>query len=112
VASHLFLTTVSLAEIYRGIAILADGKRKQALREHTDSYRIEYFGERVLNFDMDAAFAYADLSAKTRAQGVSISFADAQIAAIALTHGFAVATRDVGPFEAVGLKVINPWTES
>jgi len=27
-----------------------------------------------------------------------------------MAHGFAVATSDVSPFEAVGLKVINPWT--
>jgi toxin FitB len=109
ITSDLFLTTISLAELYRGIAILADGKRKLALKEDTDSFRIEYFGGRVLDFNIDAAFAFADLAAKTRALGISISFADAQIAAIALTRGFAVATRDVGPFEAAGLKVINPW---
>ena len=34
---------------------------------------------------------------------------DAFIAAIALANGFAVATRDTGPFEAAGVTVINPW---
>jgi len=34
---------------------------------------------------------------------------DAFIAAIALANGFAVAIRDTGPFEAVGVTVINPW---
>lgn len=109
VTADLFLTTISLAELYRGIAILADGKRKQALKEDTDRFRVEYFGGRVLDFDMAAAFAFADLSAKTRSLGISISLADAQIAAIALTRGYTVATRDVAPFEAAGLKVINPW---
>jgi toxin FitB len=111
-ASDLFLTTISLAELYRGIAILPDGKRKQALKEDTDSFRRDYFGGRILAFDMEAAFAYADLTAKTRALGISMSFADAQIAAIAATHGFSVATRDVGPFTAAGVSVINPWEAS
>jgi predicted nucleic acid-binding protein len=31
------------------------------------------------------------------------------IAAIALTYGFSVATRNVLPFQAAGVTVINPW---
>jgi toxin FitB len=109
-SQELFLTTVSLAELYRGIAIMPDGRRKHGMKEDTDNFRDSYFGDRVLAFDTKAAFAYADMSAKTRARGYSMSFADAQIAAIALSYGFAVATRDVEPFEAAGVRVINPWT--
>jgi toxin FitB len=111
-ASILFLTTISLAEIYRGIAVLPGGKRKQELKEDTDQFREDYFGQRILALDVSAASAYADLTAKTRTMGISMSFADAQIAAIAITHGFSVATRDVGPFTAAGVNVINPWDES
>jgi toxin FitB len=110
-ASNLFLTTVSVAELYRGIAILPDGRRKQELKKDTDRFRNDYFGGRILAFDVKAAFAYADLTAKTRALGIAMSFADAQIAAIASTHGFSVATRDVDPFTAAGVNVVNPWTE-
>ncbi len=39
-----------------------------------------------------------------------IATADGYIAAIAATNGFAVATRDTSPFDAAGLKVINPWS--
>lgn len=34
---------------------------------------------------------------------------DGYIAAIAVAHGFNVATRDVAPFHAAGVTVINPW---
>jgi predicted nucleic acid-binding protein len=37
--------------------------------------------------------------------------ADGQIAAIAKVYGFAVATRDVAPFRAAGVAVINPWED-
>jgi toxin FitB len=50
------------------------------------------------------------LRARARTAGQAIATADGYIAAIAVAHGFAVATRDTSPFEAVGLKVINPWT--
>jgi predicted nucleic acid-binding protein len=34
------------------------------------------------------------------------------IAGIASAHGLAVATRDVTPFIASGVSVINPWDEA
>lgn len=37
------------------------------------------------------------------------AMADGCIAAIAVTPGFAVATRDTGPLETAGVAVINPW---
>jgi len=46
-----------------------------------------------------------------RRRGFTISFADAQIAAVAAAHGFSIATRDTGPFLATGLPIINPWNE-
>ncbi len=40
---------------------------------------------------------------------MTIGVADGQIAATALVHGFAVATRDAAPFIAAGVAVIDPW---
>jgi predicted nucleic acid-binding protein len=40
----------------------------------------------------------------------SIAVADAQIAAIAASRRFSVATCDEAPFLAAGVTVINPWT--
>ncbi len=40
-----------------------------------------------------------------------IEAADAAIAAIALESGFSVTTRDVSPFLATGVNVINPWED-
>ncbi|MGB4247051.1 MAG: hypothetical protein WBJ75_04965 [Pseudohongiellaceae bacterium] len=42
--------------------------------------------------------------------GIAISTADGHIAAIASANGFAVATRDKTPFEAVDLNVIDSWS--
>jgi predicted nucleic acid-binding protein len=35
--------------------------------------------------------------------------ADAYIAAIAAAWGFVVASRDIAPFQAAGVPIINPW---
>jgi toxin FitB len=41
--------------------------------------------------------------------GKAIGKADGYIASIALANRMSVATRDVSPFEATGLNVIDPW---
>ncbi len=56
-----------------------------------------------------SAIAYAATVAKVRAAGQSVSVLDGQIAAIALVHGYAVATRDAAPFQHAGVPVIDPW---
>lgn len=67
------------------------------------------FGEHVLAFDTDAARHYAELAVTARAAGKDFPTPNGYIAAIATARGFAVATRDVAPFQAIGLNVINPW---
>lgn len=60
-------------------------------------------------FDQAAAEAYGLIRAKAKVAGRAIAPIDGFIAAIAASKGFIVATRDVGPFEAAGLRVIDPW---
>ena len=67
------------------------------------------FTGRVLPFDLDASQTYATLMARARREGKAISTADGYIAATAASRALMVATLDVAPFEAAGLKVINPW---
>lgn len=68
------------------------------------------FASRILSFDDAAAKSYATLRARARAAGQALAPADGYIAAIAVAHGFTVATRDTSPFDAAGVTVINPWT--
>ncbi len=106
----LYLSTISLAELRFGIAVLPEGKRRDTLHFSLEQRVLPLFAGRILPFDDLASQSYAALRARARAGGQAIAPADGYIAAIAATHGFAVATRDTSPFEAAGLAVINPWT--
>ena len=103
-----FITAITLAEIGFGIAILPDGRRRQALQAAL-ARTVELFEGRILSFDEGAARSYADLAAAARAAGQGFPTPDGYIAAIAAVQGYAVATRDTGPFQAGGIVVINPW---
>jgi hypothetical protein len=110
-AETLYLTATSLAELLVGVATLPDGRRKDGLDAALHELLVRLFGPRILPFDQQAAKAYAPMVGRARANGRVLSVADGQIAAIAAMRGFAVATRDVQPFIAAGVPVINPWEE-
>jgi toxin FitB len=110
-AGTLYLSTITVAEILFGILALPLGRRRTRLTQSFESEILRLFAGRILPFDVEAARAYASLMSAARAKGLSISFADGQIAAIAAANGLAMATRDEAPFRAAGLKTIDPWTE-
>lgn len=110
VIETLFLSTINVAELRFGIAVMAPGRRREALREDFEQRILPLFTGRILPFDLAAAGAYAELNARARAAGRALGAADGFIAAVAAAHGMAVATRDTAPFEAAGLRVFNPWT--
>lgn len=105
----LYLSTIGIAELRFGIAVLPEGKRKDVLHSSIEQRVLPLFEGRILSFDISASQAYATLRSKARAAGQAIAPADAYIAAIAMTHRLAVATRDTQPFIAAGLTVINPF---
>ncbi len=106
----IYLTAISEAELRYGVAIMDNGKRRDALAEAIDRILVEDMAGRILPFDSAAAGEYATIAAIRRATGRPIAQADCQIAAIARTHGAAVATRNIADFEGCGVNLIDPWT--
>ena len=105
----LYLSAITVAELRAGIALMPTGKRRDGLHENLEKRLLPMFANRVLPFDMACTTAYAELLAKSRTAGLALETADAFMAAVAMAHGFSVATRDTSPFKAAGLNVINPW---
>ena len=105
----LYLSAITVAEVRFGLASLPAGKRRDRLQASLEKQVLPLFVGRVLPFDMSASQAYSELMAKARAAGLAIGAADGYIAATAAANGMMVATRDVRPFKAAGLDVINPW---
>jgi toxin FitB len=109
-ASALFITAVTEAELRTGLALLPEGRRRDALEAALEAVLAEDFAGRVLPFEAGAtARAYAAIQAARRGVRRPISMADAMIAAIAGTRGWQVATRNVDDFAGTGVELINPW---
>lgn len=106
---QLWLTAVTYAELLAGLYAMPDGRRRRGMIAATEAVVMDDLEGRVIGFDTGCVAAFARIFAERRSKGLSVQTADIQIASIALTHGFAVATRNVADFGAEGLTVINPW---
>lgn len=110
-AETLYLSSVTIAELLFGIGALAAGRRKDNLTAALDGL-LDLFDGRILPFDLSAARHYADLAVRARNAGKGFPTPDGYIAAVAVSRGFAVATRDASAFNSAGLAVIDPWATS
>ncbi|AAW59760.1 type II toxin-antitoxin system VapC family toxin [Gluconobacter oxydans] len=107
----LFLSAVTVAELRFGIGAMPAGRRRSVLYERLEQQVLPLFAGRVLSFDLAASQSYAELMVRARSEGRAVGKADGYIAAIAASRGYAVASRDVSPFEAAGVRVLNPWED-
>jgi predicted nucleic acid-binding protein len=105
----LFVSAISIAELRFRIASMPSGKRRAILHERLEGEVLPLFDGRILPFSAGISQFYAELMTGGRTSGKAIGKADGYIAATAAENHLAVATRDTSPFEAAGLRIINPW---
>jgi predicted nucleic acid-binding protein len=105
----LVVTAITLMELYSGAMLIETGERRNRLLKDLEIVIEEWLGRRVLAFDGKAAIATAGWYAKRRRMGRRIGSRGAQIAGIAIARRIAIATRDVGDFDGIDVKVMNPW---
>ena len=103
------ITAFTVAELRMGVAILPDGSRRETLATRIERELLPAFEGRIAPFDEPAGAAWASLQATTRARGRNLPLMDSLIAAICISQGATLATRNESDFEGFGLDIINPW---
>ena len=107
-----YVTAITRAEILLGIALLPAGRRRDSLAAAADEMFAQDFAGRCLPFDAATAARYAEVVAGRRSAGHAATTEDAQIAAIALTHRYPLATRNTKDFlHMKGLALYDPWQQ-
>jgi predicted nucleic acid-binding protein len=102
----LFISVLTLGEIRKGIARLADRTRVKKLSDWLEHELPTYFHGRILPIDSQVADRWGRLLADA---GRPLPVVDSLLAATALTHKMRLVTRNTRDFEHGGLKLVNPW---
>jgi toxin FitB len=105
---HLYASAITLAELQRGVQRLPISRRREALTQWLEQLEVS-FEDRILPFDRETAGYWAALCTQAERTGLTMSAFDSLIAATAMTHGLALATRNTKDFAAAPLVLINPW---
>lgn len=106
---HLAVTTLTLAEIQRGLKRLPAGARRRKLEANFAEFIARGFEGRILSFDEQAAATYGEVCAQRESKGLHADPLDLMIAAVAKDADASLATRNTGDFSHCGIRLINPW---
>lgn len=108
VDDDLFLSTLTIAEIQRGVLEMPSGRKRTALEDWFSGPEgpLAIFAGRALPFDEKAGLIWARLMSDGTAKGRPRSALDMIIAATAMANGCVVVTDNDRDF--AGLEMINP----
>lgn len=104
-----FISSVTVAEVARGILLLPAGKRRARLSSWFENDLLDRFAERCLPVRTNVALRWADLMADAQSTGRSMDALDGFIAATAAVHGLVLATRNTRHFTGCGIPLVDPW---
>ena len=97
---------VVLGELRFGILILPKGRKRTALEGWFDAGAGRLH---CLPWDADTGLKWAELLARLRASGKAMPIKDSLIAATAVVHNLAVATRNRADFVNAGVRIVDPF---
>ena len=108
----LFIASLTLAEIHRGILEKPHGRKRAALDAWFSGSEgpQALFAGRILPFDDRAALIWARLMAEARAAGRPRSALDTVIASVAMANECVIVTDNERDF--VGLPILNPMRDA
>lgn len=99
-------------ELEKGVNLMPEGRRKDEYKKYNLNYVLSNFP--IINYDENAASIQAEIFSRMKQNGTPVSYADSQIASIALANNMILVTRNTKDFEPIqkefSLCVVN-WFE-
>jgi predicted nucleic acid-binding protein len=105
----LYLSVLTVGEIRKGLAGLAQGKRRTRLATWLEVDLQARFSGRILPIDAQVADRWGLLAAQAKRRGTPLPIIDGLLAATALHHNLTVVTRNDTDFTSARVPVLNPW---
>jgi len=104
-----YLSVLTLGEIRKGVALLAQGKRRTGLETWLEVELQARFSGRILPIDRVVADRWGVLAAESKRKGKPLAVIDGLIAATALEYNLTVVSRNADDFINTQVAVLNPW---
>jgi len=106
--SEIYLSSMTLGEVHRGIQKLPQSKKRTELLLWVGSIE-QQFEDKILSFNKEVSIFWGQLMARLESEGNRMSAFDSIICATSLYNNCCIITRNVKDFEKSGIEIINPW---
>lgn len=107
--TELYVSCVTIGELYKGIERLDPSAKRQRLLDRTDAI-VCGFENRLLIVNAESSRIWAKLIISCAKKGHAPPVLDAYIATHSLQHQLTLVTHNIKDFESFeGLRILNPW---
>ncbi|RLC26161.1 MAG: VapC toxin family PIN domain ribonuclease [Deltaproteobacteria bacterium] len=107
---RLFISVLTIGELYKGIEKLPDSRKKSTLHKWVTYDLNRRFKNRIIDFDIQTARTWGKIQAKLALLGKTLPAIDGLIAATGFFHDLVVVTRNIKDMKISGVDLLNPWT--
>ena len=107
--NNLFMSTITVGEIHKGISKLNNSKKKTELLNWVNNFLIPRFKERTLIIDIETSTIWGEILGKNEKKGKKIPAIDALISAQSIQNKMTLVTRNIKDFKYTDCKLFNPW---
>jgi len=104
----LFISSLTVGEIRKGIEKMPECKRKSVLAHWLDELKSTYAG-RIVCVSTEVADEWGRKIARSEMNGLKRPSVDSLIAVSAGSEGLILATRNVKDMSNLGVTIFNPW---
>ena len=105
----LFLSTLTIGEIYKGIEKISNISKKATLSQWIEHDLKERFKNRILAIDINVAKMWGKIQGNSELDGKPMPAIDSLIAATGLAYNLTVVTRNVSDMQQSKVVLLNPW---
>jgi predicted nucleic acid-binding protein len=105
----LYLSVLTLGEIRKGAALLAQGKRRTQLETWLEVELRARFAGRIVPIDAAITNRWGLITAEAKRKGIALPVIDSLLAAAALHLNLTVVSRNAADFTGTQVQVLNPW---
>ena len=107
---EIYLSAITIGEIYFGIQKLSHGKRQKELLTWVEEQLLPRFHNKIINIDTKIMLQWAVLTNILKIKGSPLPIMDSLIGATCLAKNFTLVTRNEKDFQNIDIKIINPFT--
>lgn len=106
---NIYLSSITIGEIQKGISKLVDSKKKLNLQSWLDKDLLNRFNSKIISIDKDICITWGIITANAEKRGKKLASIDSLIAATAINKVLTLVTRNTSDMIESGANIVDPF---